>query len=105
MGKENFEIWFKRLTNYMSLTDENYGEILRSLVKRKDSPWTSADYDIVDQHFLLDAGDSMKMSRRLYYILDTLLGDTPWMTFDSTSDQNGFEAVRKLPDRYLQSNR
>ena len=102
-GTENFEGFYKRLCNYMSLTDENFGLIMTSLKQRMKSPYTAADDDICGDKLSLDLGTAKGMSRVLYYTLGSLLGDGPWMILNTTPDMNGFEGLRRLMDRYLQS--
>ena len=103
-GKENFEAFLKRLTNYLSLTDENYSFIIESMKTRIKRPWSDEDYDQVDLKLQdLTPGDTKQLSRALYYTLGSLLGDAPLLIVDTTTDMNGFEALRRLMERYLHS--
>ena len=105
-GREDFERWFKRTTNYLCLSDENYRTVFGSM---QNHPKTIIDpavhYAQIDQTLGVAAGTAAKMSRALYYILDGLLDDAypPYTLHDSTLDNNGFEVIRKLLDRYMKS--
>ena len=37
-GKEDYERWFKRLTNYLSLSDENYRVIIEAIANHPKTP-------------------------------------------------------------------
>ena len=102
-GKENFEHFLKRFTNYMALTDDNYATIIMAIRGRTKTPFTSTDYTSIDARLGLNSGDTKKLSNALYYVLGSLLSDGPWMILDTTPEMNGFEAIWRLMDRFLHS--
>ena len=102
-GKEDFDRWLKRVTNYLSLTDENYNTLIKLIADHPKSVLNAATHNGIDFRYRLDPGTAQQMSKQLYYILDGLLDGTtaPWTIFDSENDMNGFEVLRKLIDRYM----
>ena len=78
-GRENFDSFFKRFVNYMSLTDENFGFIMGSIKDRLRTPFTAEDYDTCGQTLSLESGTSAHMSRVMYYTLGSgsLLEEAP----------------------------
>jgi len=102
-GKEDFDRWLKKVTNYLSLTDQNYAELISKNVEKPKRVLTAATYPDIDTNLLLEDGTGEQMSKQLYYVLDGLLDETtsPWTIFDTEMNMNGFEVLRKLIDRYM----
>ena len=102
-GRGDFDRWFKRLANYLSLSDEHYRLALDEIAKGPNRVIVpTPHYAEMDQAYGLTAGTTAVMSRSLYYILDGLLDDTspPYALLDSTMEHNGFDVIRKLCERY-----
>ena len=102
-GTENFDGFYKRLVSYMSRTDESFGFIMTKIKDRQKQIFTCNDYDDCDTHLTLEAGTTSRMNRVLYYTLGSLAGDAAWLILDTTPEMNGFEALRRLIDRYMHS--
>ena len=64
-GKENFEHFLKRFTNYMALTDDNYATSTVAIRGRAKTPFTVTDYTQTDARLGLTTGDTKKLSNAL----------------------------------------
>ena len=48
-GKEDFDRFLKRTTNYMCLSDSNYSAIFEALVAEPKREFEEKDYDVIDR--------------------------------------------------------
>ena len=102
-AKEDFERWYRRITNYMCLTDETFGTILTEIKDNAKTPITDTTLANIDTRMALADGSAQNMARAMYYTLDSLLGDAPLLLIEAIPDMNGFEALRQLCHRYMKS--
>ena len=81
-GKEDYERFYKRLGNYMSLTSKHYKRIFDGTLERLREPITQRDYNNMDRNIQLEPGTTEAMSEHLYYYMDSLLDGPPYMILD-----------------------
>jgi len=100
-GTGNFEEFAKRFTNYMSLFNVRYGDLMRKAANNP-TPVLTARLDELDG---LEAdGSTRKMASVLYYVLAGLVDGPAYVLVDQVEDSNGLEAWRLLYQRYARTN-
>ena len=101
-GKGNFEEFAKRFTNYMSLSNVRYGDLMRKAANNP-TPILTARLDSLDEG-LEPEGTTRKMASILYYALSGLVDGPAYVLVDQVEDSNGLEAWRLLYQRYASTN-
>ena len=102
-GAENYEAFFKRLRSYLSMTDMNYSKLFDQIAQSPKMPVTTETLERIDAWLQQGPGVAAKMSTMLHYILSSLLEGPPYIILDGVQEGCGFEALRRLTDRYAQS--
>ena len=100
-GTGNFEEFAKRFTNYMSLSNVRYGDLMRRAANNP-TPVLTARLDSLDDG--LETGTTRKMASVLYYVLAGLVDGPAYVLVDQVEDSNGLEAWRLLYQRYARTN-
>ena len=98
-GKSDFDYFAKRLKNYMMLSDQDYGPIMK-FAENAQSPVTMDEQDAMD---VAHSGETRRLSSLLYYVLSGLVTDSAYTLFDQVADSNGMEAWRLLTNRYAKT--
>ena len=102
-GSEDYEAFFKRLRNYICMTDRNYGKIFDYISEHPKVAITDQLLSQIDGRLSLDAGTTAQMGDILHYMLSSLLEGSPYTILDGVTDGNGFEALRRVHSRYARS--
>ena len=100
-GKENYEEFAKKLRNYMCLSDLRYAAEMTWATKRITpiTVETLRERDVDEKH----EGHTEKLSSLFYYVLSGLVEGPAYTIVDQIDDANGFEAWRRLHQRYAKT--
>ena len=99
-GKGDFDYFYMRFKNYMMLSDQDYGPIMK-FAEEAQSPVTRDEQDAMD---VSHAGETRRLSTLLYYVLSGLVTDSAYTLIYQVADSNGMEAWRLLTNRYAKTN-
>ena len=98
--QDNFDEWEKKFRNYMGLSDHKFDTEMR---------WaTNETAEITDDRLAtnddeLSEGECKQRSLTLYYTLSHFLEGNAFIIMDQLEDLNGYEAWRRLSQRFLKS--
>ena len=103
-GTTEFETFAKKLTNYMSITNSFYGELMKDAASRATPITQGVVRTITDPNDASSQpGDAWKFATTLYYVLSNLTEGAAFVVIDQIDDNNGLEAWRLLHVRFART--